>query len=279
MTLSAVQAGAYLHHLAFESTDPERLAKFYATAMDMDLHEISETEWRCEGPDRRMIVVPGSDKTLAYAGFACRDADGLDALRERVAAEGVSLEENPSPYFEPGAFAVRDPDGNLICFGLARAYENKRNAIPGPTQHLTFASFDVNAFMDFYNGKLGFRITDKVIKDDGTLATCFFTSNHEHHTIACFLANHQGIDHHSYEAGDWNYIRDWCDHFSTLELPLVWGPGRHGPGNNLFAFIEDPDGNYIEVSAELEVVHDRPEKIWPHAPRTLNYWGRAIMRS
>jgi hypothetical protein len=58
----------------------------------------------------------------------------------------------------------------------------------------------------------------------------------------------------------------------------MWGPGRHGPGNNLFVFIEDPDGNWIEISAELEVIYGRPAKEWPHAPYTLNQWGTAIMR-
>jgi len=279
MTLSAVQAGAYLHHLALESADPARLAKFYSSAMEMDLEQVSPEEWRCEGPGRRIVAVPGENKKLAYAGFACRDADGLAVLSSRAESEGVSIEASPSPYFEDGAFSVRDPDGNRLVFGVAKPPAAEHRALHGPIQHLTLASFDVNAFVDFYAGKLGFRITDRVVKDDGTLATCFFTSNHEHHTLACFLASHQGIDHHSYEVGEWDRIRDWCDHFSDLELPLVWGPGRHGPGNNLFAFIEDPDGNYIEVSAELEVVHDRQEKIWPHAPRTLNYWGRAVMRS
>ena len=56
--------------------------------------------------------------------------------------------------------------------------------------------------------------------------------------------------------------------------------GRHGPGNNLFIFIEDPDGNWIEISAELEVIHDRQVKVWKHEPKTLNLWGpHSIMRS
>jgi catechol-2,3-dioxygenase len=87
------------------------------------------------------------------------------------------------------------------------------------------------------------------------------------------------VDHHSYEAGEWDTIRDWCDHFASHGVQVFWGPGRHGPGNNLFIFIEDPDGNWIEVSAELEVIHDRPVKNWPHAERTLNLWGRGVLRS
>lgn len=279
MTLTAVQAGVYLHHLAFESAEPQALAEFYGRVMDMNVRAVSSAEWRCEGPARRLIVKPGTSKKLAFAGLACRDTDGLAALRARAKSEGIQILENPSPYFGSDAFAVRDPDGHLICFGLASAPEPNRKGIRGPTQHLTFASHDVEAFQDFYHGKLGFGLSDRVLHPDGTLATCFTRGNHEHHNIACFKSDRVGVDHHSYEAGEWDTIRDWCDHFAEHDVQLMWGPGRHGPGNNLFIFITDPDGNWIEVSAELEVVHDRPTKDWPQAERTLNKWGRAILRS
>ena len=95
----------------------------------------------------------------------------------------------------------------------------------------------------------------------------------------CFKSSKSGIDHHCYEAGDWNFVKNWCDHFASHNIQLMWGPGRHGPGNNLFVFIEDIDGNWIEISAELETVHGRPVKNWPQEERTLNLWGNAIMRS
>ena len=41
-----------------------------------------------------------------------------------------------------------------------------------------------------------------------------------------------------------------------LGITLWWGPGRHGPGNNLFFMIEDPDGHKVEFSAELVHVLD-----------------------
>lgn len=279
MSNTAVQASCYLHHVALESANPQRLAKFYSDVMDMDLHEDAQGAWRCEGPRRRLIAVQGEDRALAYAGLACRDADGLALMRARVVAEGLEILASPSPYFAPDAFAVRDPDGQLICFGLAKPSTNTRQGINGPTQHLTFASKDVESFVAFYHGKLGFALADRVLHPDGTLATAFTTSNHEHHTIACFKSDRVGVDHHSYEAGEWDYIRDWCDRFERYGVKLMWGPGRHGPGNNLFIFIEDPDKNWIEVSAELEVIHDRQVKDWPQEPHTLNLWGNAILRS
>ena len=278
MTLTAVQAGTYLHHLAFESANPARLARFYADVMDMNLTEVSDREWLCEGPARRMIVMPGKDKKMAFAGLACRDADGVAALKARAQSEGIEILESTSPYLDQ-AFAVRDPDGHLICFGLARTEIASPKGINGPTQHLTFASLDVERFVDFYHGKLGFGLSDRALHEDGSLATAFTRGNHEHHNIACFKTDRTGVDHHSYEAGEWITIRDWCDHFAGHDVQLMWGPGRHGPGNNLFIFIEDPDGNWIEVSAEIEVVHDRNTVDWPQGPRTLNKWGRAILRS
>jgi catechol-2,3-dioxygenase len=163
---------------------------------------------------------------------------------------------------------------------LARSGEHPRNGLKGPIQHLTLATGDVGAIEGFYAGKLGFSVSDRVLDGEGKVMTCFMRSNHEHHTLACFYyQERQGIDHHSYETGEWNGIRDWCDRFAERKIPLMWGPGRHGPGNNLFVFIVDPDGNWIEVSAELEIIHDRPAKDWPHEERTLNLWGKGILRA
>lgn len=278
MTATAVQAGAYLHHLQFESEAPERLAGFYGEAMNMAV-ENRDGLWTCAGPGRRMSIARGTKNRLAQAGFACRDREGLDALRERAKREGLDPKALDSPMFLDGAFAVRDPDGNEIVFGLARQDGAPREGLHAPLQHLTLATFDVGAIENFYANKLGFLVSDRVVKDSGEVSTCFMRSNHEHHTLACFKADRRGVDHHSYEAGEWIRIRDWADRFGAMEIPLMWGPGRHGPGNNLFIFIKDPDENWIEVSAELEVIHDRPVKHWPHAERTLNLWGRGILRS
>ena len=74
-------------------------------------------------------------------------------------------------------------------------------------------------------------------------------------------------------------IKILCDYFSEKNIKIIWGPGRHGPGNNLFIFIEDLDKNWIEFSAELEIIHDRELRKWPKSDKTLNLWGKAIMRS
>jgi catechol 2,3-dioxygenase-like lactoylglutathione lyase family enzyme len=280
MTLSALQASAYLHHLHLRSPVPQRLAEWYSKAMDMQSESLPGDLWLTTGPARQVLFSRGDAKKLGHAGFAVRDAESLKGLRERAEKMGISPQSIETPLFQPGAFEVTDPDGNGIFFGLAKSQPVKiAKAIRGPIQHLTLATRDVQAIEDFYADKLGFGVSDRVINEHGKVMTCFMRGNHEHHNLACFYQDRQGVDHHSYEAGEWDTIRDWSDHFASQNIQLFWGPGRHGPGNNLFIFIEDPDGNWIEVSAELEVVHDRPVKIWPHQERTLNLWGRGVLRA
>ncbi len=274
---AAVRASTFLHHIQLHSSDPARMAQFYADAMDMTASQLGGGEWICEGPQRRVLFAPGENRALGYAGFGVRDADSLADMRETAERAGLDILQSPTSLFQPGAFAVRDPDGNLAVFGLGQQ-EPPLKGLRGPLQHLTLATKDPVAIEQFYVGKLGFLTSDRVRSDEGVVNTLFTRSNHEHHSLACFRQDRTGVDHHSYEAGDWSVIKDWCDRMGDRHIPIMWGPGRHGPGNNLFIFIEDPDKNWIEISAELEVIHDRPVKEWRHEPRTLNSWGRAIMR-
>jgi catechol-2,3-dioxygenase len=280
MSLTAVQADIFLHHLEIQSSNPERLANFYSNIMDMKIDKLSLDKFICDGPSRKIIITKGENKTLSYAGMVCRNENNLNEFKEFLNHNELKLKDHNSGFYKSGSFSVEDPDKNKICFGVLKDKNSTvLDGIHAPLQHLTFASEDVVSFQNFYENKLGFQVTDRVTKNNGELATCFTTSNHEHHTIACFKSSKKGMDHHSYEAGDWNFIKNWCDHFASNNIKLMWGPGRHGPGNNLFVFIEDIDGNWIEISAELETVHGRPVKNWPQEERTLNLWGNAIMRS
>ena len=280
MSLTAVQADIFLHHLEIQSSNPERLSNFYSNIMDMKIDKLSSDKFLCDGPSRKIIITLGKDKTLSHAGMVCRNENNLNGFKDFLNQKELKLKGYNSELYKPGSFSVEDPDKNVICFGVLKDKSTASlNGIHAPLQHLTFASEDVVSFQNFYENKLGFQVTDRVVKNNGELTTCFTTSNHEHHTIACFKSSKKGMDHHSYEAGDWNHIKGWCDHFASNNIKLMWGPGRHGPGNNLFVFIEDIDGNWIEISAELETVHGRPVKNWPQEERTLNLWGNAIMRS
>ena len=98
--------------------------------------------------------------------------------------------------------------------------------------------------------------------------------------LALFHAPVSCFDHQSFEAPDWASMKVWGDHMASLRVPIVWGIGRHGPGNDVFFMVRDPDGNLAEISAEIEHCEPgRPAGEWAHEERTLNLWGKAILRS
>lgn len=274
---------ATLYELGLHSHDPARLVSFYGRALG---YRFQPTAQGLLGVarDRRLTILLGPPKTLAYAGYAVPDAEELAALVGRLQTAGVEYRQVDFAGFEAGALDFHDPDGNRFLFGVAMAAPSPPEDPVGDRaariQHVVFASKDVKRLLSFFTDVIGFTLSDRVVDDQGELRTAFVRCSHEHHTLAVFAASENRLDHHCYEAEDWNLIRDWADHFAKHRWPLKWGPGRHGPGDNLFVFIHDPDGNWVEISAELEHVEpDRPVGEWPHEEHTLNTWGVGLLRS
>lgn len=273
---------ARLHHIALGSPDCAALAQFHARVMGLTLSPTSDGFYG-HAPGRRIYFVAGAPQKLAFAAFAVADAEQLAALRGRLLRTGWPHAAllHPTDQFASGAITLDDPDGNRLFFGIERFPDTPDpNAIPARLQHVVVASTDAARLSSFYQRTLGFTLSDNVVDETQALKTAFLRCSEEHHSFAVFQASSNRFDHHCYEAGDWGLIRDWGDHFAAQDVAVKWGPGRHGPGNNLFLFIHDLDGNWLEISAELEVVKPgRPAGQWPHEQRTLNSWGSAPLRT
>jgi len=61
--------------------------------------------------------------------------------------------------------------------------------------------------------------------------------------------------------------------------PIGWGVGRHGPGNNVFAYFVDPFGFVIEYTAEVlqidEAYKSHGPEYWVWPPGRTDHWGIA----
>ncbi|WP_413206008.1 VOC family protein [Rhodospirillum sp. A1_3_36] len=279
--MSVTLRTARLDHIALKSEAPEALAEFHGRVLRMTVEPDQRTgDFVLRGPQRRLVITRGTGHHLAYAAFGIAVREELEALKRQVESRGISLEPSPSPLFGEEAFSVTDPDGNRMVFGLRQAEDLEGSDLPGRIQHVVCATTDIAPIQAFYTEGLGFRLSDAVVDEEGGDRAVFLRSDSEHHSFAVFKAPSCRLDHHCYEAGDWMAIRDWGDHMAAEHVRLQWGPGRHGPGNNLFFMIHDPDGNWVEISAELDVVpDDKPMGVWTHSERTLNTWGQAFLRS
>jgi catechol 2,3-dioxygenase len=290
MTLESPIWPAQLDHLRLDSDDPAMLADFYATAFGYHQKSLPDETYLLQGPGRRLIVGPGEPGARPYHGYRLQNRQQLEDVRDFLQGQGLNTEPSPSTIFQEDAVAVRDPDGWLSVFGLPRTDlpSQKVNNVPsavnlsGRLQHVVVATDNLQPMMNFYEKTLGYVASDYVnadMDDPASKKVAFYRSDPEHHSFAVFSASEVRSDHHAYEVDDWNAIRDWADHMASLQIKLWWGPGRHGPGNNLFFMILDPHGNQVEISAELEnMPREMAARIWPMEERSLNLWGPGWIR-
>lgn len=281
---------AQLDHLRLDSGDPEALAGFYAATLGFHPTPLPDGTRLLQGPGRRLVIGPGRAGDRPYHGFRLQSRRQLEDVRAFVRGKGLNMEPSPSTVFEDDAVAVRDPDGWLSVFGLPRRDLPSHKAVNVPSaarlsgrlQHVVVATDNLAPMMTFYEDVLGYVPSDYCsadVKDPVTRRVAFYRSDPEHHSFAVFSASEVRSDHHAYEADDWNAIRDWADHVASLGQKIWWGPGRHGPGNNLFFMIRDPHGNQVEISAELEVMpREMAPRVWPLEERSLNLWGPGWIR-
>jgi catechol 2,3-dioxygenase-like lactoylglutathione lyase family enzyme len=276
---------AELDHLRIDTPDPAALAGFYARALGVEISPLQGGGYLAAGPERRLVFGRGEARGHPWSAFALADEVQLERYRRFVIAGGGEPLPSPTPLFAPGGFAVRDPDGRLAVFGVRRGEgAGPAKTLAGRLQHVVVASERLPAMIAFYRDVLGFLVSDTVHVDDGAgglgeVNVCFLRGNLEHHSFAVFRAPKSASDHFALEVPGWNDIRDWADHFAALDIGIWWGPGRHGAGNNLFFMVKDPDGNNIEISADLErLPKGAPGKRWAAGGKALNLWGPAWLR-
>jgi catechol 2,3-dioxygenase len=277
MTINAV-----LQRLVLSSPQPREVAGFYENALCYE-KVLGANEWRCEAPGRSLWIRRGSANQLLESHFSFGEPSRLVHYVAELESRGVAH------TYEKGSFGphvkLLDPDGRSLCFlasdeaALAGRRDLEKPA-PARLQHYAVRSPAPQKLVDFYAQDLGFAVSDLVRDEAGSLTAAFLRTDAEHHALAIFRSPEPRFDHFSCETQDWTALRDWADYVASRSVTLAWGIGRHGPGNDTFFMVNDPDGNLAEISSDLEVcAEDRPVGSWKHCMETLNRWGVAIMRS
>ncbi|MES2941317.1 MAG: VOC family protein [Pseudomonadota bacterium] len=271
---------AALQKIHLYSPDPLTAARFYSQAYGMVVEPVGSTSYHCSAPGRCVQISKGPANQLAYAHYVFGQPEAWQAFSARV----QGLDQQPLPAGEAASsIALKDPDGNVIVFSepaeLA-SVESQAGLPPATLQHFALRTPNLPVMLAFYTERLGFVLSDAVKDPEGQLRACFLRTDALHHALALFFAPISCFDHQSFEAPDWASMKTWGDHMAAIRVPIVWGIGRHGPGNDVFFMVRDPDGNLAEISSEIEHCEaGRQAGLWAHEERTLNLWGKAILRS
>ncbi|SUA46383.1 Iron-dependent extradiol dioxygenase [Nocardia africana] len=193
----------------------------------------------------------------------------LDAAFEEAVAAGGQVEREPGDAVGPGheaSAAVRDPDGNLVqlLYGAAVTEESHRARIVAPRKlgHVVLNTPQRVVLERFY-GRLGLRVSDRTAR-----GMSFLRCNRDHHSLAVCDSERTGIQHIAFDVVDMDNVMTALGALTREGTPCVWGPGRHGPGNNIFTYYADPAGVFVEYYAELEQVEEEVD-----GPVEPIFWG------
>jgi catechol 2,3-dioxygenase len=223
-----------------------------------------------------LALHPRPASALLCINLAAADRAAVDALHERVKRTGASSIQGPAPVSEPGggyAFSFADPEGRVVRV----IADDQRHAQSGPAPdrprkitHIVLNTPRQEEAAKFWVDALGFSVSDRS-------ALTFIRCNSDHHSLAFHPGEGSSLHHIAFEMADIDSVMRGAGRMRDAGYPIEWGLGRHGPGNNVFAYFVGPEDFVIEYTAEIEQVTDatpvRTPADWKYPPGHTDLWG------
>lgn len=296
-----------LAHVGLWATDITAQTRFYRQVLGFHLRstqitmpdeaELEEAnaflslgdEYHCLGLfyDTRLLptngLAPAQQTRLHHISFEVDTDAELAALAARLNQSGIELTLAPRDGdAELGdTLWFNDPDGNKVEISVTPegalnlpppGSEGRRTRLrPHALQHLALRTINLEEMVEFYTEALGFDISDWLLRE-----CVWLRCNNDHHTLI-LMQGKQDVDHVGYSIPAGSELLSWADYLSRQKRAILWGPGRHGAGNDLFLRFADAEGAHIELSAELQQYYDSdvttPPRLWHTRPSALNLWG------
>lgn len=272
-------------HIAFATPDVERASRFAQDTLGLREVETRDGVAYLTANTRhhQLRLEPGREWSVVSVGFDADSDQGVEEIAERASRAGLAVAPDESEAeFSERAIRFTIPHGPTISvMSGARTIEPERQATLAPVRvkklgHVTLASEDCAGIERVLEDVLGMRLSDRLPLDGfaaGNLT--WFRCNRDHHSVG-LTPGRTGLHHYAWELQDFAAYAPLGDHLRAQGIPYVWGPGRHGPGDNLFAYFEDGQGGMIEVYCDMLQIDDEgsyQRTAWPSVADSANLWG------
>jgi len=211
--------------------------------------------------------------------FVCSH-ERLAQVAQAAAARGLNAA--PCTSEDPGGghgIVVELAEGELLRFlvdaqevaPIAPHAKATRRVMPVKLTHVVFNAADAEASGDLVEAVLGFRVSDR------TKGMVFVRCNEAHHSTAFARAGFASLNHIAFEMDDLDAVMRGIGRMRDHGFAPAWGPGRHGPGANVYAYYIAPFGPVIEYSTAVEKVpedyHVGAPDDWTWPPNRIDQWG------
>jgi catechol 2,3-dioxygenase len=278
-------------HVALHVKDINRSAEFLAAVLGLRVteHAGNRAYLSCNGRHHELILIQSRDRGYDHVGLEVPDRDALDAAEHALRSVGarvVGYEE------EPGidrALRVVVTGGHVLKLFVGMEHQDEPPADPDRAVQFEHVSFNVRnmAGIERVLEQLGFGLSDRVGK-----ILSWWHCDADHHSVALTRYPRNKMHHYAWTFTDVAALTRVADRATAAGSPLLYGLGRHGPGNNHHIYFRDRDGFLIEGCSELaqlgpgstyELHRDwklRDTNLWgPQAPLRFVRAGVPIARS
>ncbi len=215
--------------------------------------------------------------------FDVGDRAGVAALFRAVTRAGVAATA-PAALTSAGGgygFACKDPDGRnlaFVCDCADHADSADQPDRPRKIVHVNLNARDFEASLAFFTDVLGFRVID-----ENAPLWFLHCGSSDHSSLVLAKTNLPTLNHVAFEMPDFDSVMRGMGRMKDNGYPIEWGPGRHGPGNNVFAYFCGPDEVPLEYTAEVLQIDDgyvpRGSDYWKFPPGRSDHWGITQPRS
>ena len=272
-----------IHHVGLLSPEAAAHARFYLEVWGLQPAGEDRHARYLRGASTGHHIVslhPASRRGLHHLAFSVAGREAVDEAAIELERRGITIVAHPDYLDEQGAgYGLRFLDPEKRCIELSAGVTGSSKGRPdgngGPRRlcHVGLNTPWFEQIVEFYTGILGFRISDRI---EDQLA--FLRCDRRHHVIVFNRADHPSVNHVAYEIANVDDVMKAVSNLRARGHEPDWGPGRHGPGNNIFCYYRDPAGYVNEFSSEIAYIEDEAihkPAVWRRAPETLDFWGTA----
>lgn len=215
---------------------------------------------------------------IEYIDFAMESRDQVARLHAHATAEGAQVLGAPAAFDDwvgGWGFEILDPDLRRLRF-RTEAREQRPEphwAMPRKVSHVVLNTPDMEGVEAWYCRTLGFRVSDYSADQ-----MVFLRCASDHHSIALVRGHYPSVNHVAFELPSINEYMRSIGRMRQKGIHPTWGPGRHGPGDNPFAYYVSPSGFVIEFTAEIQQIDEATHEaqVWPRdVPEKMDQWMTA----
>jgi catechol 2,3-dioxygenase len=240
---------------------------------------------------------------MAHVAYRCRSPQALERRAAALKGSGFDVGWTDGDLGHGKTFVCKDPDGHVIELyfdtewyeappELKPSLKNQAQRFPARgcnvrrLDHWNGLAADIPACRKFFEQYLGFRLTERIVLDDGTEAGIWFTATNKSYDFA-YTHDHTGargrFHHVTYALNSREEVLLAADIFLENGVYIETGPHKHAVQQTFFLYVYEPGGNRVEVAnagARLVLAPDWKPITWTQAERKKGQaWGLKTIES